>query len=159
MSHDFRSVLALQFQHAAALARALKTLKSYDVFGGVPVTEGNATDIGICFISEILQGHCPVLNPAIKTVEGLDHKRDQVTFLEGESACIEAFNVIIMDHSARITLRRAFDTFRLETNKDINGLLWNDDKATEFQLNRAAPKNKLIQRDDDCGCVNCGGTS
>lgn len=169
MSHDFRSVVALQFAHAAALARALKTLKSHDVFGGIPVSESNARDIGICFLPEILKGKCPVVNSDIKTIEGLDHKRDQVTFLEGESPCIEAFNVIIMDHSARVTLSRALDTFKLETNKDVHDLLWSDDRGTKFSLEQAG--NKKAKREGTnmpetllpahpehllgCGCENC----
>lgn len=149
MSDNFRSVVSLQFSHAASLARALKTLKSHDVFGGIPVTADNARDIGTSFLSEILEGKCPQVNLSITSIEGLVHRHDQVTFLEGESACIEAFNTIIMEHSARITLRRELSKFRLETNKDVNDLLWKDDAGTK-QAIELSPHHGL-----SCDCETC----
>jgi len=149
MSSNFRTLLALKFSHAAALARALDTLKSHDVFGGIPVSESAARDIGTCFITDILEGKCPQISQDINTVEGLDHLRNKVTFIEGQNACIEAFNVIIMDHSARVTLTRALSHFKLESNKDMHDLLWADDKATHGAIT-TTPHHGI-----SCDCETC----
>ncbi|QQO90482.1 hypothetical protein pEaSNUABM5_00340 [Erwinia phage pEa_SNUABM_5] len=149
MSDNFRSVVSLQFSHAASLARALKTLKNHCVFGGLEVTESNARDIGTSFLSEILEGKCPIVDASITSIDGLAHRRDKVTFDEGESACIEAFNTIIMEHSARVTLRRELSKFRLETNKDVNDLLWKDDAGTK-QAIELSPHHGL-----SCDCETC----
>lgn len=152
MTNKFRSIVSLQFMHAAALARALYTLKHHCVFGGLEVTESNARDIGTSFLLEILDGKCPIVDASITSIDGLAHRRDKVTFEEGCNACIEAFNVVIMDHAPRVTLRRELDNFKLETNKDVNDLLWTDDASTKQALTSL---QHSANHKASCTCVDC----
>lgn len=149
MTTNFRNLINLRFTHAAALARAVDTLRSHDVFGGIEPTEDNAVDIGKSFLLQILSGKCPVVPQTIKDTTGIAHRASEIKFVEGEPACIEAFHTIIMDHSARITLKRKTDEFDLETNKDLNDLLWSEDRHTMIML-EGVPRHGT-----DCGCEVC----
>lgn len=148
---DFRTLVNLRFTHAAALARAINTLKSHDVFGGIAATESNARDIAISFLSEILSGKCPVVPEAINSTEGIAHRKD-INFVDGENACIEAFQTIVMGHATRQQLRRDYLALDLESNKDINDLLW--DKSLG-QPDSGASLQYSANHKSSCTCQDC----
>lgn len=152
---DFRTLIDLRFTHAAALARAINTLHSHDVFGGCDATEANARDIGTSFLSEILSGKCPVLPKTLTTVEGLMHKQDQVSFVEGENACIEAFHTIIMGHSVRNTLRIEYQSLNLESNKDMHDLLWSNAQEKNAGQEALVSLQGDSNHKSSCVCKDC----
>lgn len=100
---NFRAVLELRFSHAAALARAIYTLKSHAVFGGIEPNEATAFAIGQLFLDEILQGKCPLVPDVVTSIDKLQHGVD-VTFVSHANACIEAFNTVLMGYATRTAL-------------------------------------------------------